>query len=104
MLLYKDGAFLQVLEGRKEDVEQIYQSILLDDRNRGNYIIEKKWIAERNFPNWSMGFRNLDALNPEKVNGYSDFLTKDMRPEDIAKNKDVAVRLLFGFKENLNPA
>jgi hypothetical protein len=27
-----------------------------------------------------------------------------MRPEDIAKNKDVAVRLLFGFKENLNPA
>jgi len=42
MLLYAKGNFFQVLEGEKSDVEEIYEAIENDGRNKGNIVIEKK--------------------------------------------------------------
>jgi hypothetical protein len=97
MLLYRDGAFLQVLEGEEKDVDEIYQSICLDKRNAGNYLIERKVIEERNFPDWSMGFVSLTKCVPPDLQGYLDIFDKAGQPAEIAKHKDMAVELLRRF-------
>jgi hypothetical protein len=58
MLLYMDGAFLQVLEGEAEPVKQTYARIRQDVRHWGaQTLIDQD--APRAFAQWSMGFERL---------------------------------------------
>ena len=97
MLVYRDGAFLQVLEGESADVQEIYRSITMDDRNTGHYLIAKEEITDRNFPAWSMGFKDLTKCPADELEGYSDIFGKGASPDKIAKYKDMAVSLLLKF-------
>ncbi len=97
MLLYRDAAFLQVLEGEANDVEEIYKSIVLDERNAGHYVIEKSEIVERNFREWSMGFADLTKVPADQLEGYSDIFNAPKAVEDIARSRDMAVALLLKF-------
>jgi len=98
MLLFKDGLFLQVLEGSEKDVDEIYRSIYLDERNSGHYLIERKPIDERNFPDWRMGFENLSSRNLGELEGFSAILDKESASEKIGACKDLAVKLVLSFK------
>ncbi len=100
MLLHADRNFFQVLEGKKTDVEEIYQSIINDDRNKGNIVITKEKINERTFPDWSMGFNHLNNEDIIKAEGFSDFFYKE--PEDFMDvPKNIVMDLLLQFKENI---
>ena len=59
MLLYLDGAFLQVLEGPNDAVEEIYARIRRDKRHWDCQTLLNSGNAPRAFANWSMGFREL---------------------------------------------
>lgn len=97
MLLYKDGVFLQVLEGEAKDVDDIYKSILLDKRNTGHYLIERKRITERQFPNWSMGFEDLSNYQPDELEGCLNIFEKEKEIGEVVNYKDMAVALLLKF-------
>jgi hypothetical protein len=56
MLLHIDGAFLQVLEGEADVVHKLFVSIAADYRHHRILLLMMRDIAERNFPDWSMGF------------------------------------------------
>lgn len=99
MLLYAGGNFFQVLEGNKKDVEEIYQAICQDDRNKGNILVIKESISERVFPDWWMGFRHLTVKDKASVEGYTDFLDRKVEPEEFATRPDRILRLLYRFKE-----
>ena len=101
MLLYADGNFFQVLEGERKDVEEIYEDIVKDKRNHGNIVIEKEEISERTFPNWSMGFKYLAAINKDEISGYTEFLEKEMTPEKIANKASDVVSLLYSFRKSI---
>ncbi len=57
MLVFLDGCFLQVLEGRPERVRELYAKIEADPRHFGAKVLIESEIAKPAFPNWSMGFR-----------------------------------------------
>jgi hypothetical protein len=59
MLLYLDGAFLQVLEGPNDPVEEIYTRICRDERHWDVQTLLDSADAPRAFAEWSMGFRKL---------------------------------------------
>jgi len=100
MLLYLNRNFIQVLEGDTQDVDDIYEDIIKDDRNTGNILMVKEEINERIFPDWSMGFKNLNMDNKEIIAGYTEFLNKEMTPNLIANKPNVIVNLLYSFKNN----
>lgn len=101
MLLYGNGNFLQVLEGKAPDVDEIYHSITQDDRNIGNIVVQRKAISARNFPDWSMAFKALNKKQIIEAEGYSDFLLTKTAPELIAKNEVGIISLLMSFKDSL---
>lgn len=72
MLLYKDGNFMQVLEGEEETVRALYEKIGTDPRHDGAITLHQSFAQERQFPDWSMGFRNLDSPELRTVPGYSE--------------------------------
>ena len=69
MLIYKDGEFMQALEGKKEDVEQLFNIIAKDKRHDEILVLSRKEIPQRCFAHWSMGFKNISADLP---NGLVD--------------------------------
>jgi Sensors of blue-light using FAD len=61
MLLYKDGNFMQVLEGEEAVVRELLASIWKDERHHGIITIMEEVREEREFPEWSMGFYDLES-------------------------------------------
>ena len=59
MLLYREGRFLQLLEGPKGDVQRLYATIVADPRHRDVTTIAERHRVLRQFPSWTMAFRDL---------------------------------------------
>lgn len=74
VLLYRDGDFLQVLEGPEAAVRRTYARIALDPRHGGVIVLDESEIAQRNFGDWSMGFRQVHA--GEQPAGFVDFFDR----------------------------
>jgi protein subunit release factor A len=100
MLLYAGGNFFQALEGEKSDVEEIYKAIESDERNKGHIVVEKEVINERTFSDWSMGFKHLTSQNKATIKGYTEFLDRQMKPEESTDKKNEVIALLYQFKKN----
>lgn len=101
MLLYKGGNFLQVLEGPEEAVLRLYQKISQDPRHVDVMQLIKESIQERHFPDWSMGFQNVDQLSPEDLPGFTLFLEDDFASEAFRQNPKRAYIILLNFKNNM---
>ncbi len=101
MLLYADGNFIQVLEGEEADVDAIFLSILNDRRNRGIIVIEKESIERRDFPDWSMGFEHVNDERKATLRGYTEFLEREIPADEIVRNSNEIVELLYSFKRSL---
>lgn len=72
MLLYCNNKFLQVLEGRREDVHNLYYKISRDIRHSDLNVLLEGTIASRNFKDWSMGFKSIDIASAQEISGYED--------------------------------
>jgi hypothetical protein len=101
MLLYKDGNFMQVLEGEEEDVKVIYDRIFLDPRHDGILTLLKGRTKERQFPEWSMAYRNLNSPDALDTPGYDEFLNFPLTGKEFADDPTRCQRLLLTFKEHL---
>ena len=60
ILLTKEGSVLQVLEGDQTKVEALYAKIKNDPRIGNQIVLIRREGEKREFPQWSMGFRNAD--------------------------------------------
>ncbi|MFI3137272.1 MAG: BLUF domain-containing protein [Methylococcaceae bacterium] len=100
MLLYRDGFFMQALEGDLDDIEELFKVIENDTRHKDQIVIYKKSIKERGFAKWTMGFNKISEKNIETIKGYTQFLKKPT-PEFFMKNASEAEALLDQFKHQL---
>jgi len=66
MLVFDHRAFLQVLEGQREVVSDVYGRIAADKRHRRLVLMDVLPIDERLFADWGMGFAAADALGREQ--------------------------------------
>jgi hypothetical protein len=101
MLLYKDGNFLQVLEGREAAVRAIAAKIHHDPRHRGIITLTEGFENDYQFPDWSMGFCDLLSEEAKTLPGYSAILESSFDPRALASNPTAAQRLLLNFKKNM---
>lgn len=72
MLLYRDGRFIQVLEGSRAVVTALAAAIARDGRHRGMRILMLDGISTRQFPDWTMGYQGLSQLTDPRPDGYRD--------------------------------
>jgi hypothetical protein len=74
MLLYADGHFIQTLEGEPEVVAEAFARIAGDPRHRDVLVALREEVAERAFPDWSMGFDRLTPEEAATIPGATDYL------------------------------
>ena len=71
MLCYSDDLFLQVLEGGRDEVCELYNTIVRDDRHTNVRLLSFEEIAERRFGSWTMGHVNVATVNPSLLLKYA---------------------------------
>jgi hypothetical protein len=99
LLLYRGGNFLQVLEGPKETVLSVFESVRNDRRQAGLIVLSEGEIAGREFPDWPMGFQNLDRLSEEDIPGLSQFFEEPFSPDWLNDDPTRVQMILQTFRE-----
>jgi hypothetical protein len=97
MLLYRDGFFIQALEGELDAIENLYVTIARDERHRDVILVYKNPIQQRRFSDWTMGFNRLEATDTDVIDGYTRFLQQPQSTFFIDYADEVE-DLLNGFK------
>lgn len=98
MLLYKDGNYMQVLEGEEKAVRDLYARIRRDPRHLGIVTLVEGRRDNRCFGDWSMGFQDLSSPEARDVPGYSEFLNTPLTAEEFSSDPGQCERLLWAFK------
>lgn len=98
MLLYREGAFMQVLEGEETVVRELYSTINQDRRHHGLITLDEGRLTERVFGEWSMGFRDLTDKELQSIPGFSQFMNMPFDGEDYLSDREACWALLKLFK------
>ena len=101
ILLYKKGLFLQVLEGPKHFIRQLYAKLLLDPRHHHLAVIEECEIAKRSFAEWTMAFHDLDDKELLKIPGFSDYMNDPGHPKFSYQDSRSLWHLLKIYREQM---
>jgi hypothetical protein len=89
LLCSANGVFVQVLEGGRDEVCDLYNAIVRDDRHSQVRMLVYEEIAERRFGNWSMGQVDVKAVNPSLLLKYSK--TADIDPFAVTGQATMAL-------------
>jgi hypothetical protein len=99
MLLYKDGNFMQYLEGPGEAVDAVMTRVKADPRHTGLLVLLQEEQAKRQFADWSMGFKKLKKNEDVVIPGHNDFLNLPLTDERFQQNPTRTMQLLLRFKK-----
>ena len=72
VLCFSDDLFIQVLEGGRDEVCGLYNTIVRDNRHAHVCILSYEEIRERRFGGWTMGQVNIAKVNPTLLLKYSE--------------------------------
>ena len=98
LLLHREDSFLQVIEGRREDVELLFDRIKQDPRHQRVEVLFEQPIQEREFLDWQMAFLDLDGINMSMLPGFSNFLSHNETPRTMLERLSRSQRLMLLFK------
>jgi hypothetical protein len=99
LLLYKDGNFMQTLEGPEIAVKTLLEKIKSDLRHRRFTLLMETPILERSFGNWSMGFKRITQETSINVPGYHDSDDFSLMSSRFVQHPLMSLELLLSFKQ-----
>ena len=72
ILCQSGDVFMQVLEGGRTAVNQLYNQIVRDERHRDVVMLHYEEVMERRFAAWTMGQVNLAKVNASTLLKYCE--------------------------------
>ncbi len=82
LLCVSNNVFIQVLEGGRDEVCDLYNAIVRDPRHENVRLLTYEEITERRFGAWTMGQVNLSKVNPALLLKY--FRRAELDPFDAS--------------------
>jgi hypothetical protein len=89
LLCVSDNLFIQVLEGGRDEVCELYNAIARDDRHEHVRMLAYEEISERRFGGWTMGQVNIARLNPSLLLKY--FKRAELDPFECSGHATMAL-------------
>ena len=96
ILLYGEGTFIQVLEGEEETLKQTYKDIEADDRHKNVIKMTEGESEERNFKDWAMGFKAINAAELSEFQGYTNPQSRGFLQDD---NSNSIINMIKTFAD-----
>ena len=102
LLLYKDGNFMQILEGPKPNVHATLAKIKNDPRHCGLMLLLDEETPHREFKDWTMAFRKLVPETSREIPGYTDFLHLPLTSDQFSLNASTLLRFISIFQKSVS--
>lgn len=97
LLIFRDGRFLQLLEGRTEAVKETYERITHDKRHAQIIMIQETFVERRLFASWSMAYGE-ELVAPDVAVKLFSNLDRAMRNETL--DQQVIMSILEHFAKH----
>lgn len=97
VLLYSGNNIMQVLEGPEDEVFYIFNKISGDMRHRNVIKLADGPIKQRNFSQWSMGFKAVDPTELQHLAGYLNISRPDFLAAQAVVSDESLHSLLSSF-------
>ena len=101
MLLYRDGNFMQTIEGAAPMIAALQGRLEADPRHTSLSVLVEGERDERRFDGWSMAFRDLGDPALRDTPGYSEFLNAPLTADAFGSDPSASERLLLVFKRGM---
>lgn len=101
MLLFREGQFLQLLEGPEREVKSVFELVKRDPRHEAIKIILSEPTAARQFPDWTMGFERLDEAW-SMPRAWATIMEDGLNSPSMAESPSRAKDLLLTFQHTLH--
>ena len=62
VLIYENDRFGQVIQGKADQIDALWNRIQKDQRHKNARLIDRKPISERTFSKWTMVFQGRDEI------------------------------------------
>lgn len=89
LLCVSDNLFIQVIEGGRDEVCELFNAIVRDERHQQVRLLSYAEISERKFGSWTMGQVNITKLNPSLLLRY--FKRPELDPFDCSGQATMAL-------------
>ena len=99
-LLYHNNEFIQILEGEKKIVKDLYDRINRDKRHFNSLLLAEGEKDERTFNNWSMAFHELSSIDVKDISERLS-INNFMAFSDAAKTSTFPMMLFWKFAKAL---
>ena len=99
LLLYNEGSFIQVIEGKKNTIHRLFESISQDSRHTNVVKLLEESIDKRAFPDWSMGFRRISDDQSASIPGFTNFIHEANPIKTIRGSTRQVIYLLNSFRK-----
>ena len=101
LLIYFHGTFIQYLEGKEAQINDLYNKITKDKRHHNILEIDSGFSEKRAFSDWSMAFKKLEKDEAFSILGYKDLETAQFFIDNKNQDEQPALNLLKNFVKNL---
>lgn len=76
ILLCNSNLFIQLLEGKKENIHLLLDLIKKDERDDEVTVVYEGETENRYFGDWSMAFKDINDCNPEFIKKITPYFSK----------------------------
>lgn len=97
VLFFHNNRFLQIIEGPKDELQQLMLKLKKDPRHRHIEILIDEAIENRSFEEWDMDSFNLDSENNFNIENLKEI--RDLYKKNFKMNSEVMIKL---FKKLIN--
>ncbi len=94
LLVYREGSFLQVLEGPTRSVDAVYEKITHDPRHHRIIRMSRRVIPSRSFGEWTMGYVEDDE-SAKPTDGFNDYFEVGLKKARFEADDPERIRPLL---------
>jgi len=96
-LVYHNKEFVQVLEGEKRIVLELYGRIVEDKRHSNVFLLGKEEKDERSFANWNMAYHSMDDQDMKK----SDFTRNMVSLSELSEKPTPVIEVFWAMVRDI---
>jgi len=102
-LVYGDGRFMQIVEGEKSALDDLYNRLSQDKRHVGLVKLADKEIETRSFAEWSMAFQPVSDEAFLTMAGYLSPHQLDLQRDNLSAADALLLQMMKSFIMHPNP-
>lgn len=102
ILLLIQGKFVQYIEGKSAEIDNVYNSIKRDSRHNDLLLLDSGEIESRQFKNWSMAYKKVGDEEIKEIIGHTSLNLDDLFLFPTNEKTHPVLKVLYNFTHSLS--